>query len=258
MLPKEVLELLKTQKVVFITDPHKVEYSFGNGKLKVWKEEIPYENMLGVIFVKKPQKKPKVRGVPLILPPLELKNIETKPYGEQKEFEILKNVCNYVGKYLQVYLKRYLGNRDPLGWSKTKRTFWGFVKRYRENHVFFEVFTECSHGEEISTIKKKLQRYFLEAYSLRRGFYGPLTLYLGTLIAYRLGLKIPSDMGILAYVFLPASYSMVNMLEIKKGVFELNDYSSIPLRGQVYTFINEFLNNEAFHEHFVYSLNLLS
>jgi len=34
MLPKEVLELLKIQKVVFITDPHRVEYSFGNGKLK--------------------------------------------------------------------------------------------------------------------------------------------------------------------------------------------------------------------------------
>ncbi len=258
MLPKEVVELLKTKRVVFITDPQKVEYSFGNGKLKVWNEEISYKNLLGVIFVKEPQKKPKVRSIPLILPPLELRNIETEPYGEQEELQILKKVCDYVGKYLQVYLKRYLGNKDPLGWSRTKRTFWGFVKRYRENHIFIESFTDCSYDGDTSTIRTKLQRYIVDAYDTRGGIYGLLTLYLGTLIAHRLGLKIPSDPKILVYAFLPASYAMVNMLEIKEGVFGLKKYSLIPLRGQVYTFINEFLNNEAFHEHFVYSLNLLS
>ena len=256
MLPKKVLEILKGQRVVFITDPQKVEYSFGNGKLKVWNENIPYKELLGVIFLRKPEKKPKVRSVPLILPPLELKNIATEPYGKKEEFEILQSVCNYVGKYLQVYLKRYLGKRDPLGFSKVKRTFWGFVQRIKENRVFVEAFADCSRDGDIPTIKAKLGKYVSDAYG-RGNLYGTLTLYLGTLIAYRLGLRIPSDPHLLVYTFLPAAYAMVNMLEIKEGVFGLKSYSLIPPRGQVYTFINEFLNNEAFHEHFVYSLKLL-
>ncbi len=255
MLPQEVVDILKSQKVIFITNPQKVEYSFSNGKLKIWNEEIPYKDLLGVIFVEKPDKPPRVRKIPIIFPPLELKNIETFPYSKEKEFLILKEVCGYVGKYLQVYLKRYLGKRDPLGVGRIKKTFWGFVKRYKENAVFIEKFTDCTHDESLKLVKAKLTGYIDIAYT--KGFYGILTLYLGILIADRLGLKIPSDKQLLLYIFLPSAYAMVNMLDIKAGVFDLNSYFSIPVRGQVYTFINEFLNNEAFHEHFVYSLNLL-
>lgn len=258
MLPKSVIEILKTQKVVFITDPQKVEYSFGNGKLRVWKEEILYKDLLGVIFVQKPQRKPKVRSVPLILPPLELKNIETYPYNDEEKLILLKDICGYVGKYLQVYLKRYLGKRDSLGIRKTKRTFWGFVQRYKENHIFLEFFTDCTGDRKISDIELKLKRYVAQALGSKNGIYGYLTLYLGILIAHRMGLKIPTNPQMAVYLFLPPLYAMVHMLEIKEGVFELSDYSKIPLRGQVYTFLNEFLNNDAFHEHFSYSLKLLS
>jgi len=258
MLPKSVVEILKTQKVVFITDPQKVEYSFRNGKLKVWKEEIPYKDLLGVVFVQKPNKTPKVRKISLILPPLELKNIKTHSYSEDEKLIRLKEVCDYVGKYLQVYLKRYLGKRDPLGVSKTKRTFWGYVQRYRENHVFLEFFTDCTKDGKVSDIELKLGRYVGDALNPQRGVYGILTLYLGVLIAHKMGLKIPSEPKLVVYLFLPSIYAMVHMLEIKEGVFELSDYSKIPLRGQVYTFLNEFLNNDAFQEHFLFSLKLLS
>ena len=256
MRPSEVFEMFKNRRVVFITNPQRTEYSFSNGKLKVWKEEISYKELLGVIFLEKPEKTPKVRKIPLIIPPLELKNIKTTQYKDSDTFLILKAICEYVGKYLQVYLKRYLGNRDPLGFSKLKRTFWGYKRRYRENHVFMEHFADCSKDQSPELVRAKLS-YYGSVYSPSRGLYGTLVVYLGTLVAHHLGLKIPSDKELLAYIFLPAAYAMVNMLEIKQEIFKLHNYATIPPRGQVYTFINEFLNNEAFHEHFIYSLNLL-
>jgi len=188
---------------------------------------------------------------------LELKNIETHPYKEEEKLEILRDVCNYVGKYLQVYLKRYLGKRDPQGFRRTKRTFWGFVQKIKENHVFLESFRDCSRDNKISDIEIKIYHYIEKAYSINSGLYGILTLYLGILIAYKLGFKIPTEKKLLLAIFLPAAYAMVNMLEIKEGVFQLEKYNLIPIRGQVLTFINEFLNNEAFHEHFIFSLKLL-
>ncbi len=119
-----------------------------------------------------------------------------------------------------------------------------------------ESFVDCSKDEDINTIKVKLRRYFTDAYSGYLVVFGVLTAMFGTLIAYDLGLKIPSEVDLLLYMFLPAAYAMVNMLEIKEGVFGLNKYALIPLRGKVYTFVNEFLYNDAFHEHFVFSLRL--
>ena len=255
---KEVQKLLSEKRIVYITDPSKVEYRFEGTHLRVWDEKIPYGELLGVVFLQKADKKPKARKVPVIYPPFEFLNLERTEYPGEERYIYFNQICHYVGRYLQTYLKRYLGKRTPFGGIRRVYSFFGYRKVVRENDVFAPIYTDCDAIKEEKLLFQRLAFYMGEAYDpSRMGYYGLLTFYTGVLLAYHLGKKIPTDLQLLASVFLPAAYALSHMLHIRAEVFDMNDYAKIPPRGQVFIFLNEFVNNEAFAEHLVYSLGLL-
>ena len=254
---EDIQRLLSDKRIVYITDPSKVEYRFEGNHLRVWDEKIPYKELLGVIFLQKGNKKPRVRKVPVIYPPYEFINIETTPYPERERFVYFNQICHYVGRYLQSYLKRYLGKRTPYGGIKRVYTFFGVRKYVRENTVFIPIYTDCDNYKDERLLFQRLAVYMSGVYNTSNGYYGLLTFYTGVLLAYHLGKRIPADTKLLASIFLPAAYALTNMLHIRSKVFDLNDYSKIPLRGQVFIFLNELFNNGAFAEHLTYSVGLL-
>ena len=252
---KEIIKLLSQKRIVYITDPSKVDYKFEGKHLKIFNEKISYQEILGVIFLQKAKSKPRTKKVPIVFPPFELLNIKTYPYKKDR-YMLFNQICHYVGRYLQTYLKRYLGRRT-FGGLRRVLSFCGYRKVVRENSVFAPIYADCDSIKDGRLLFQRLSFYMKDAYTTSYGFYGILTIYTGILIAYHLGKKLPSDTQILASIFLPAAYSLVHMLHIRAETFDMQDYSKIPLRGQVYIFLNEFTNNEAFLEHFLYSLELL-
>jgi len=252
----EIKNLLSQKRIVYITDPSKVDYKFEGKHLRIWNEKIPYNELLGVVFLLKAKSKPRIKKVPVIYPPLELLNVETHPYKGDR-YILFNRICHYVGRYLQTYLKRYLGRRSPFGTFRRVYSFFGYRKTIRENEIFVPIYTNCDAIKDEKLLYQRLSIYIKDAYSVDYGLYGVLTLYTGILIAYHLGKKLPSDMQVLASIFLPPSYALVHMLRIRAKTFNMTNYAGIPLKGQVYTFLNEFTKNEAFLEHFLYSLELL-
>ena len=254
---EDIQKLLSDKRIVYITDPSKVDYRFEGTHLRVWNERIPYKELLGVIFLQKAERKPKVRKVPVVYYPFDFLNMETADYPSDERFTIFNKVCHYVGRYLQTYLRRYLGKRTPYAGVKRVYTFFGLRKYVRENNIFIPIYADCDTYKDERLLFQRLSVYMATVYKPSEGYYGLLTFYTGVLLAHHLGKRIPSDRQLLASVFLPAAYALTNMLRIRARVFNLKDYSKIPLRGQVYIFLNEFANNGAFAEHFLYSLGLL-
>ena len=187
----EIRKLLSKKRIVYIADPAKVEYKFLGNYLEVWNEKIPYKELLGVIFLQQPTRKPRTKKVPVILPQLEMLNIKTEPYKESKRYIYFNSICHYVGRYLQSYLKRYLGKRSRLGVVRRVYSFFGYKKTVKENLVFTPIYTDCDAIKDEKLLFQRLSFYMGEAYRGDKGFYGILTLYTGILLAYHLGKKIP-------------------------------------------------------------------